>query len=215
MDEKIKEYILAIDASTKTLGVALFEDLGDKGKLVVLTHVTPVIKPKPTSKAQELFEKVRIFEQEFLEKYRHFNITKVIIEEPLLRSNNINTVATLLRFNGMISMSCYKILNVVPDYISSYDARAYGFPELMAIRTHNKKGEPYPEKQLAKNKPVLFGAYPWEVDKKEVVWEKVHELYPLVDWPYTKKLTLTKEAYDMSDSIACMLGMMRKEGRWL
>lgn len=208
------EYILSLDVSTKTIGVALFEDLGENGKLKVLTHVTPKIKPKPTSKTQELFEKVRIFEQEFLEKYKHFNITKVVIEEPLLRSNNVNTISTLLRFNGMISLSCYRTLNVVPEYISSYDSRAFAFPELMAIRTHNKKGEPYTEKQVAKNKPVLFGAYPWTIDKKEVIWEKVHELYPQVDWPYTKKLTLAKEAYDMSDAVCCAHGFMRKIEKW-
>jgi hypothetical protein len=47
----------------------------------------------------------------------------VVIEEPLLQSNNVNTVATLLRFNGMISKSVFDTLGVVPDFISSYDAR--------------------------------------------------------------------------------------------
>ena len=58
--EEIKiegEYILSLDVSTKTIGVALFEDLGEKGKLKILTHVTPKIKPKPINKNQELFEK--------------------------------------------------------------------------------------------------------------------------------------------------------------
>jgi hypothetical protein len=48
-----------------------------------------------------------------------FNITTVVIEEPLLQSNNVNTVATLLRFNGMISKSVFDTLGVVPDFISS------------------------------------------------------------------------------------------------
>jgi hypothetical protein len=50
----------------------------------------------------------------------------VVIEEPLLQSNNVNTVATLLRFNGMISKSVFDTLGV-PDFISSYDARKYSF----------------------------------------------------------------------------------------
>ena len=208
------EYILSLDVSTKTIGVALFEDLGKNGKLKILTHVTPKIKPKPINKNQELFEKVRIFEEEFLNKYKDFNITKVIIEEPLLRSNNVNTISTLLRFNGMISLACYKILHVVPEYISSYDSRAFAFPELLSIRTHNKKGEPYTDKQIASNKPVLFGGYPFTIDKKEIIWEKVHQIYPQVDWPYTKKLTLAKEAYDMSDAVCCAHGFMNKIGNW-
>ncbi len=99
--------ILGLDVSTKTIGIALFEDLGGKGKLKLLHHVTPKIKPKPTNKMQELFEKARVFEEEFLNKYSDIGIKKVIIEEPLLRSNNVNTVATLLRFNGMICRSVY------------------------------------------------------------------------------------------------------------
>ena len=156
-------FVLGLDVSTKTIGIALFEDEGDTGNLTLLHHVTPKIKPKPESKMQELFEKVRIFEEEFLSKYSDFGITKVIIEEPLLRSNNVNTVATLLRFNGMISRSVYDILGIVPEFISSYDARKYAFPELMDFRTHNKKGEKYPQKKIDKDikddKRVLFGGY--------------------------------------------------------
>ena len=113
--------ILGLDVSTKTIGIALYEDLGDKGKLELLNHVTPKIKPVPETKLEELFQKVRVFEEEFLNKYVDLGITRVIIEEPLMRSNNINTVSTLLRFNGMISMSVYQTLGIVPDFISSYE----------------------------------------------------------------------------------------------
>ena len=131
---KENNLILGLDVSTKTIGIALFEDLGDGGKLKLLTHVTPNIKPKPKSSIQMLFEKARIFDEEFLHKYSNVGISKVIIEEPLVRSNNVNTVATLLRFNGMIARSVYDTLNIIPEFISSYDARKYGFPELMDFR---------------------------------------------------------------------------------
>ena len=52
----------------------------------------------------------------------------------------------------MVSRAIYETLNIIPEYISSYDARCYGFPELMAIRTINKKGEAYTEKEIAKKK---------------------------------------------------------------
>jgi Holliday junction resolvasome RuvABC endonuclease subunit len=207
-------FCLGLDVSTKTIGIALFENEGKSGKLKLLHHVTPKIKPQPKHKMQELFEKVKIFEDEFLNKYSDIGITKVIIEEPLLRSNNVNTIATLLRFNGMISRSVYDTLGVVPEYISSYDARKYAFPELLAIRTHDKKGEPYTEKQIAKNKPVLFGAYPWDIDKKEVIWNLVSDSEPQINWLYCKNKTLKKENYDMSDALVCVIGKQRMDKEW-
>jgi hypothetical protein len=206
--------ILGLDVSTKTIGIALFEDLGNKGKLKLLHHVSPNIKPKPSDKLQELFEKARIFEEEFLNKYADVGITRVIIEEPLLRSNNVNTVATLLRFNGMVSRSVYDTLGIVPEFISSYDSRKYAFPELMAVRTHNKKGEPYTEREISKKKPVLFGGFPWDIDKKMVVWERVADLEPQITWLYTKTKTLKKENYDMTDAYCCVRAVMKREESW-
>ena len=83
-------------------------------------------------------KKAQIFQFEFLEKYSDIDISRVIIEEPLVSSNNVNTVATLLRFNGMICRSVFEVLNIVPEFISSYDARKYGFPELMGVRKLKK-----------------------------------------------------------------------------
>jgi hypothetical protein len=215
--EKFKHtnnFVLGLDVSTKTIGIALFEDFGNKGVLRLLHHVTPVVKPKPLNKMQELFEKSTIFEEEFLKKYKDIGISQVIIEEPLLRSNNVNTVATLLRFNGMISRSVYDILGIIPEYISSYDSRAYAFPELMRVRKFNKKGEPYTEKELSKLKPVLFGDYDYEIDKKEVIWSKVSELEPQIVWLVDKNQKLKKENFDMCDSYAACLGFMRKHEKW-
>jgi hypothetical protein len=214
LEVKENGLILGLDVSTTCIGISLIEDKGTYGKLDLLHHVTPIVKPKPESKMQELFEKARIFEEEFLNKYADVGITKVIIEEPLLRSNNVNTVATLLRFNGMISRAVYDTLGVVPEYISSYDARCYGFPELMAVRTVNRKGEPYTEKEIAKKNPVLFGAYDDNVDKKTVVWELVADMEPQITWIYDKKGKLKKENFDMTDAFTACLGFMRKEGFW-
>lgn len=215
MDKKENGLILGLDVSTTCIGISLFEDKGTHGKLELLHHVTPIVKPKPISKMQELFEKARIFEEEFLNKYADVGITKVIIEEPLLRSNNVNTVATLLRFNGMISRAIYETLNVIPEYISSYDARCYGFPELMAIRTINRKGEPYTEKEIAKKNPVLFGDYSDDIDKKSIIWELVADMEPQITWLFDKKGKLKKENYDMADAFAACYGFMRKNGFWV
>ena len=202
--------ILGLDVSTKTIGIALFEE---DGKLLELTHITPVIKPKPETKLEELFKKVDAFEK-LLTRYIELDIEKVVIEEPLLNSNNVYTVGTLLKFNGMISKMVSEVLNVIPDFVSSYDARAFAFPELMQIRTHNRKGEPYTEKEVSKKKPVLFGAYDYKVDKKMVIWEKVADLEPQIVWEYTKNNTLKKENFDMTDSYACVRAVMCRDGHW-
>jgi len=216
MNEKDKKqgFVLGLDVSTKTLGIALFEDLGNKGKLKLLHHVSPKIKPAPKDKVQELCDKARIFETEFLDKYVDFGITDVIIEEPLLRSNNVYTVATLLRFNGMICRSVYEKLGVVPQFVSSYNARAFGFPELMGKRTHKKDGTAFTEKQIEKKKSVLFGNLPYDIDKKDIIWNKVADIEPLIKWLYTPKMVLKKENYDMTDAYVAVTGFMRQQNRW-
>ena len=206
--------ILGLDVSTKTIGISLFEDNGESGKLQMLTHITPKVKPKPKDNIELLIKKAQIFQNEFLEKYSDIDISRVVIEEPLVRSNNVNTVATLLRFNGMICRSVYEVLNLIPEFISSYDARKFAFPELMDIRKINKKGEPYTEKEIEKKQPVLFGGHPYEVDKKTIIWEKVNEREPQVVWVYDKHQRPSKENFDMTDAYACVLGQMRKENKW-
>ena len=206
--------ILGLDVSTKTIGISLFEDFGDNGKLQLLTHITPVVKPKPESNIELLIKKAQIFQFDFLEKYGDVDIDRVIIEEPLVRSNNVNTVATLLRFNGMICRSVFEVLNIIPEFISSYDARKYAFPELMDIRKVNKKGEPYTEQEISKKNPVLFGGHSYDIDKKSVIWEKVNKIEPQIVWLYDKHQKLSKENYDMTDAYACVLGQMNKEGKW-
>ena len=206
--------ILGLDVSTKTIGISVFEDNNGAGDLKLLHHVTPKVKPEPESKLAELFEKARIFEREFLNDYADVGITRVIIEEPLLQSNNVYTIATLLRFNGMIARSVYETIGVIPEFISSYDARKYAFPQLMGVRTTKKDGTARTEKEILKSEPVLFGGYAHDIDKKMVIWELVSDLEPQINWFYDKKNVLKKENFDMTDSYCAVLGYMRKHGLW-
>jgi hypothetical protein len=201
--------VLGLDVSTKTIGVALFQE--ENGKLLELTHITPVVKPKPSNSMELLYKKVDFF-SDFISRYDGMDVSRVFIEEPLLNANNVYTVATLLRFNGMISKEVYDVLGIVPEFISSYDARAFAFPELLQPRTVNKKGGEIPPKKIGK--PVLFGAYPYDIDKKMVIWEKVSDREPQLVWQYTKNNTLKKENFDMTDAYAVALGMMKKDGKW-
>ena len=206
--------ILGLDISTTTIGVCLLEDDGSEyGKIIELTHINPKVSSKIKG-IEQLFLKKKIFE-EFLVKYKDFGIDNVIIEEPLLRSNNVNTVSTLLRFNGMVSDSVYNMLGIVPQYISSYDAREYSFPELMSVRKYGKDEKQYDFKkiynEIKKCKLVLFGGYPWTIDKKTVMQGKVAEIFPDIEWLYDKKGELKKENFDACDAYVALLGWLNKQ----
>jgi len=196
-DLKNSPKVLGLDISTKTIGWSLFDI--QTQKLLELTHYSPVVKPQPKDKIEELLAKVDIFEER-LKKYRNLGITKVVIEEPLLNSNNIWTVGTLLRYNSMITKSIYDILGVVPNFISTYNARKFAWPDLVQ---ENDKG-----------KKVLFGGLPKDIDKKELIWKKVAESEPQIVWLYTRNNTIKKECFDQADSYTCVQGYMKQEGLW-
>lgn len=181
--------ILGLDISTKTIGFALF-DLASS-KLLELTHFTPKILPKPNDKIEELLKKADAFKL-YLQDYKDIGISRIIIEEPLLNSNNIYTVGTLLRYNTLILKNCYDILGLVPTFISTYNARKFAFPNLVG---QNDKG-----------KNVLFGGYPKDIDKKHLIWENINILCPEVKWLYSKDGKFKKENYDMADAATAVIG---------
>jgi len=189
--------VLGLDVSTKTIGWALF-DYSSK-ELLELTHFSPKLKPIPESKTEQLLLKSDSF-REVVEKYRGVGITKVIIEEPLLNSNNIFTVSILMRYNAFIMKIIHDVLGVIPELISTYDSRKFAFPSLFV---ENKKG-----------KKVLFGGYEKGCDKKHIIWQKVSDQQPHITWGYTRNNTLKKENFDMTDAYACVLGHMQKNKLW-
>jgi len=207
-----EEIILGLDISTKTIGVTLFKNDGSEhGKIIKMSHISPSVK-NSLPKIEQLFLKKKIFKTEFLTQYKELGINRVIIEAPLVRSQNVNTVAILLQFNGMISDCVYEELGIVPEYISSYDARRYAFPELMSIRKYNKKGELYDIKHLKKalkdNKLVLFGNYPWDIDKKQILLSNVAEIYKNIEFIFDKYDNLKPENFDATDSLVAILGKL-------
>ena len=189
--------VLGLDVSTRTIGVALF-DIQSR-ELLELTHVSPTPKTKEENKIKELLLKGEIFRSKLLE-YKDMGITKVIIEEPLLNSNNVYTVQTLLRFNTLVTKEIYDVLGIVPDFISTYNSRKFAFPELV--------------KENDKGKFVLFGGLPKDIDKKQIIWELVSKKEPQIMWLYTKNNTLKKENFDQTDAYCCVLGHMKQENIW-
>lgn len=193
-DLKNTPKVLGLDISTKTIGFSLFEI--QTQKLLELTHFSPVIKPQPEDKIEELVKKSDAFKKH-LENYKDVGITKVVIEEPLLQSNNIYTVGTLLRYNTLILRNCYDVLGILPTFISTYNARKFAFPDLVG---KNDKG-----------KNVLFGGLPKDIDKKHIIWEHVNAVCPEVTWLYGKTGALKKENYDMSDAATAVIGYVNME----
>lgn len=202
MSKTLKESpkVLGLDVSTRTIGWALF-DIQSK-ELLELTHISPRPKSKENqdnSKIKELLLKAEVFKSKLIE-YKNLGVVRVVIEEPLLNSNNINTVQTLLRFNSFICKEIYDILGIVPEFISTYNSRKFAFPELV--------------QQNDKGKFVLFGGLPKDIDKKMIIWEKVAKREPQIQWLYTKNNTLKKENFDQTDAYCCVLGFMNQIEVW-
>ena len=189
--------VLGLDVSTKTIGWALFDMRTQE--LLELTHVSP--RPKITSenKIEELLLKADVFKSK-LEEYKNLGITKVIIEEPLLNSNNIYTVQTLLRYNSFVTKNIYDVLGLVPEFISTYNSRKFAFPQLLQL---NDKG-----------KMVLFGGLPKDIDKKQIIWDLVAKREPQITWQYTRNNTLKKENFDQTDAYCAVLGHMKFKNIW-
>jgi hypothetical protein len=194
---KTSPKVLGLDVSTRTIGVALF-DIQTK-ELLELTHISPIPKPKVENKIEELILKSLIFRKK-LEEYVGIGVTHVVIEEPLLNSNNVYTVGTLMRFNTLVCKDVYDILGVVPEFISTYNSRKFAFPQLV--------------QQNDKGKFVLFGGLNKDTDKKVIIWELVAKREPQIVWGYTKNNTLKKENYDMTDAYTCALGYMKSISVW-
>jgi hypothetical protein len=199
MKKSLKESpkILGLDVSTSTIGWALFDIMSKE--LLELTHISPRPKPKTDNKIHELLSKAEIFRTKLLQ-YKDLGITNVVIEEPLLNSNNVYTIGTLLRFNTLITKEIYDVLGIVPEFISTYNSRKNAFPELVQ---KNDKG-----------KHVLFGGLPKNCDKKQIIWDLVAKREPQIQWQYTKNNTLKKENFDQSDAYCCVLGYMKQEKVW-
>jgi len=199
MKKSLKESpkILGLDVSTSTIGWALFDIMSKE--LLELTHISPRPKPKTDNKIHELLSKAEIFRTKLLQ-YKDLGITNVVIEEPLLNSNNVYTISTLLRFNTLITKEIYDVLGIVPEFISTYNSRKNAFPDLVQ---KNDKG-----------KHVLFGGLPKDIDKKQIIWDLVAKREPQIQWQYTKNNTLKKENFDQSDAYCCVLGYMNQEKVW-
>lgn len=207
----MKHRILGMDISTTCTGVSIldYDDDTNEKKIIYIGSVKFKV-PKNITTEESLFLKSKQFINDFIVKYKDIGITDICIESPLVSSNNALTCLTLGRFNGMLSQSIYEATGIAPHYISSFDARKYGFPMLMSVRRYDKSDNPYPLNKLKaaikKDELTPFGGYTYSTDKKYVLWELINEQYEGIEWQYNKKGELKKENFDASDSLVAVLG---------
>ena len=216
--EEIKEekiypsLVLGLDISSSCIGISLVYDDGvNKPVVTDITHIVPKISSKKKG-IEALILRKEIFESVFLTKIKDRGVTECVIESPLVSAtgnSNAQTVSQLLQFNGLLSEAVYRVLGIIPHYVSSYVARMQSFPQLLSIRKFNKKGIVYPlkhiEKALKDNHLILFGSYPFDCDKKSIMMDMVNEEYPDIEWVIDAKGNIRKENYDACDSLVCAL----------
>ena len=215
---------LGLDISTTCVGITVFEDDNSLYGKIVENGFIKIKIPNSTSKEDRLTEKFEYFKDEFLNsKFAEYNFDTIVIEQPLLSSNNKFTCGTLLQFNGMLSGFMYEHFGCPLRYISSYDARKFSFPTRtfsykvntdltnadniyaeLEKRYFDKKTETFVE-------PKLFGAYADNTDKKLIMLDIVKEVYPYLEWKTNRNGDFANENLDASDSIVVAVGYRNKE----
>lgn len=187
-------YVLALDVSTSTIGYTIM-DLSGR-----LHHIYYVNPPKTSKKNGEIsiYDKVDYFVEQ-MQEFKDLNIKHIFVEEPLKNGPNINTTILLAKFNGMISHKMYEMFGVQPEHLSVHECRSLFFPEYIS----QKK-----VKGVIKN--VL--SFPKNVDKKKLVYDKVHWIEPHIQWPMKKNFSLKVESFDMADSyVVAKSGLLKSE----
>jgi hypothetical protein len=164
---------LGLDISTSVIGVSLFNN---EDKICSLEYIK--FKQKST-----IFEKLDDFTN-YIDKlddalFLKENLKHISIEEPLKKFkgkfSNSDTIQKLTFMNAMVSGYIYQKFKIEPRYYNVSTARKIALPTLTIP-------------QSAPN-------------KKYLVWEKVVEKEPQINWKYSKRThQLMQENFDMSDA---------------
>lgn len=180
----MEQIYLGFDISTTCIGISIF---GTSGQLIHIEHL--VLKSdKMILPQHRIFAKANTF-NEFIQKYKNYEVMGIFIEEPLIASNNQYTSNLLMKFNGICSYILLRELNILPEYKSVHDIRRLLCPELLTTKI--VKG---------KQKDVL--SFPKDIKGKEYVFNKIKSIYKDIEWINNKKGDLATYNYDMSDAIA-------------
>ena len=110
--------ILGLDLSTSITGATLLDEEGN-------TLLCESWDTRNKNKFPLLFHKAQFVRKNLFGL--QYPITKIYIEQPFTFFNSggstAKTMATLQRFNGIISWICYNDLNMIPEYLTATQAR--------------------------------------------------------------------------------------------
>lgn len=119
----MSSYVLGLDVSTSVTGVAIIETTTayDPQRHVAL------LKPIEF-KQKTLWEKVDHVRAELTTLHSEFpNVSALYIEEPLKNFSSglssADTIVSLIRFNGIVSLVCRDLWQLTPTYINASHAR--------------------------------------------------------------------------------------------
>jgi len=118
----IERVVLGLDISSSITGFALVDI--DSGELLFYDHID-------LRKKKCVFEKAEAVRKYLQVLKTSANIRYIYIEQPFTFFNSggstAKTMATLQKFNGIVSWICYDLWEIKPNYIGALQARkAYG-----------------------------------------------------------------------------------------
>jgi hypothetical protein len=196
-----EKFILGLDVSTSTVGICLFNE---DGKLMELNHVSPILKNEELSKQDILLDKCLLVINFLVSNYVPENISEIILETPLISSQQTDTAAMLNYFGGIVYASLRQHYKCKITYITVDEARRFGLPELVGGKSKSLFG-------------VLNGRLERKIIsdyKKMIVLSLVAQRYPDIVWLLNNNMTIDKKNFDRADSIVVVLGAKQKDSTW-
>ena len=171
--------ILGVDVSTSITGLAIvadgsivYYDSGDLRKYKIVFEKGVVLKEKIV----DLYEAYQFSNEEFFLGNSKYPIEHIYIEQPFTFFNSggssAKTMATLQKFNGIVSWFLYEIFEMQPNYVLAQSAR-----KTVGIKV--PRGE----------------------KAKAVVLKYLLDTEPAFNVEYTKQGNPKPESYDRADAI--------------
>ena len=112
--------ILGLDVSTSITGVSVLDDNG-----TLLFNEAWDTRNK--NKFKDVYSKAKHVHLKLKDISNAYNIERVFIEQPFMffssGGSSAKTMASLQRFNGMISWMCCDIFNHTPEHLSAAESR--------------------------------------------------------------------------------------------
>ena len=161
--------IIGLDVSTSITGYCILDGEGE----IIRADVWDT---RNKNKFENFFDKAKYIKEGLQEIKAQYPIQKVFIEKPFMffgsGGSSAKTMASLQRFNGIVSWVCYEVFEKQPIYFTAQQARKSN--DIKLIKKENTK------KQILE----------WVLDK-----------YPDFSIEYTHKGNPKPKYFDIADAI--------------